>query len=175
MTKATNYSVVTDYRLGSKHMTWESGRSSCLRTLLSPLLLLAVLVGLFAMHGLGSHDDHHSDSHLPWAVAVTLEDTASPAVESGHSHAVHGIDLDEVGSGAATLAPIDSKPASEDGSEPGEGLTILAPALGLLFGLAFAFAGRRPIAVFSRMRRPNVLIGRLLEPPCLYRLSILRC
>lgn len=125
------------------------------------------------MHGLGSHDDHHSESHVPWAVAVTFAD-ADSAAAAGHSHADDTNDVAK-SVGTAVTAPVDSAPASDDGSESGEALAILVPAFGLLLALTLTARGRRPIAVRSHVREQLLLLGRRLDPPCLYRLSILRC
>lgn len=149
-------------------MTREEARAARQRSLNFPLLLMALLAGLFAMYGLGPHDEDHSDGHAPSLVALVSADDYP-----GQHH-------QEATTTDASLA-LDSG-VSRESAPPGDGgpgLGECLALLGLLFALAISavLAARRtrPLFILRRFREALVLRGRPPDPPCLHRLSILRC
>lgn len=127
-----------------------------------------MLAGLFAMYGLGPHGEDHSAGHLPGGLALVAADDG---------HALHDREATETDTAPAPdqRASNDSVP-KEDG---GPGLSECLALLGLLFALVIsavlAARRRRPLFNRRRVREPLVPLGRPPDPPCLHRLSILRC
>lgn len=144
-------------------MTREHERAALPRATRFPLLLLALLAGLFAMHGLGPHDQDHSTGHVPTAIAVVTPDT---------DHDVHDASGPEPSTGQADRT-------HEDPTDQGGGLGECLALLGLLFALVMAVLvsarTTRPMVVLRRVRARLLLLGRPPDPPCLHRLSIMRC
>ncbi|MGW0118029.1 DUF6153 family protein [Streptomyces sp. NPDC003327] len=121
--------------------------------------LLAVVLVLFGMHVLASRHPIHS-SH---ATAVPLAG-AHGTTEHKHSHA----------------APADAAatPRSPDGEcdhgGAGEGCLALLYMVAALFTFALRRqAGNGVLRRWAARARPRA--GRTGDPPCLHRLSILRC
>lgn len=136
------------------------------RALHFPLLLLGVLAGLLAMHGLGPHDDDHSDGHTPTVLALVA--TAEEHVDKDH----HGQTAVEP---AGLESQAGEQPDDEGGSGPGECLALLGLLLALAIGAVLAARSRKPIFILRGVRTQLVLRGRPPDPPCLHRLSIMRC
>lgn len=121
--------------------------------------LLAVVLALFGMHVLASHHPVHS-SH---ATAIPLAD-ARGTTEHAHAHA----------------APADATatPHSPDGECDHGGVGETCLALLCMVAALFTFALRRQGSngVLRRWAaRTRPWAGRTGDPPCLHRLSILRC
>ncbi|MFE6645339.1 DUF6153 family protein [Nocardioides sp. NPDC057772] len=129
-------------------------------------LLLATLFGvvfaIFAMHGLTSHERAHSE-HAPTMLGM---DTAA----HDHARADHGFD---------TKAPKPDRPTPSP--DHGGGAADLCLALLCLLAALIALALRRgiPRGVLCVVPRwaesPAFTPDRATAPPCLHRLSILRC
>lgn len=144
-------------------------RASSRRGRIGALLLatlFAVLLGFFAMHGLAAHGVGHgngSHSTIPGVAELVDEHEAA----EGHEH---GTTRSTAGVRAAGHAP-----TSPDG-HAGEACLVI---LGLLIAvIVLAVRGgrtARPMFSPRRMRSRLLVCVRLLEPPCLYRLSIMRC
>lgn len=149
-------------------MVGEHASEACAHARRSPFLLLAVLAGLFAMHGLGPHSEDHPSGHTPSVVALVAGDVA---------HAQHEASIPETGrpiDHADSSKDAEASPEAED-SMLGECLALLGFALALVVLALIAARRTRPVAVERRRRERVVLFGRPPDPPCLHRLSILRC
>lgn len=124
--------------------------------------LFAVLLGVIAMHGLAGHGVAHSSG-----VHSTLPGVAdAPAGSQGHEHGTS-----HEGGPDAPAPPDDQHAVSGEAC-----LAILCLLIALL--LLAVRQGRlaRTMAVLGRWPRPHVVLrGRPADPPCLHRLSILRC
>lgn len=122
-------------------------------------LLAGLFTAIFSVYGLGSSDVAHCDSAT--AALPVLQDVASRG-DHGHGHT----DL-AGGSG-------DSGSPGHDHDPTGE----VCLAIGLIAALFF-IAARRGLpthhVIVRRLRAPPLPQGRFVEPPCLHRLSILRC
>jgi hypothetical protein len=134
------------------------------------LTLLGVLAGLMAMHGLGPHDRDHSDGHALRLFAAALPDEATDE----HSGPHHADDADRAAVSTQTAASVDS-PDGDGGASAGECLALLGLLLWLLISAVLAARPRRPMLILRRVRERLQLRGRPPDPPCLTRLSILRC
>lgn len=134
----------------------------------SRLLLLAVLAGLFAMHGLGPHSEDHSAGHAPTVVTLVAGDAA---------HAQHDASTPGAGRRLDHAASAKDAQASHemDGSVLGECLALLGFVLALVVFALNAARRTRPVAVERRLRARVALFSRPPDPPCLHSLSILRC
>lgn len=120
------------------------------------------------MHGLGPHGEDHSAGHLPGGVAL---------VAAEDSHASH--DPAAAASDTAVVPEMGASNGSAPNEEGGVGLGECLALLGLLFAFAIG------VVLLARRRRPRFiarwagevleLLGRPPDPPCPYRLSILRC
>lgn len=113
------------------------------------------------MHGLGPHDGDHSAGHVPTVLALVTE-------TDGHvGHERHG----------RTAADPDPGEQHDDegGSGLGECLALLGMLVALAIGAVLAARPHRPILILRRVRTRLGLGGRPPDPPCLHRLSILRC
>lgn len=126
--------------------------------------LLIVLLAVFAMHGLASHATTHGDS-APQALP-----SAVPAGEPQHAPHRHAIEED-----VPTTDSAQHLPSSGHGTAGGACLAVL-----YLLAVMIALAIRRgtpirPHYVARRRRSRPPTRGRSLDPPCLHRLSILRC
>ncbi|MBT2492932.1 hypothetical protein J7E96_31390 [Streptomyces sp. ISL-96] len=124
-------------------------------------MLLAVVLALFAMHVLASHQPAHSGH----AAAFPLIDAGDKTL---HAHS-------DVASGDATRTP-----DSLDGESPCDHGGVGESCLALLCIVAalFTFALRRGGSnrILGRRAEPtHSWISRTGDPPCLHRLSILRC
>lgn len=132
-------------------------------------MLLAVLGGLFAMHGLGGHGTaHHGSGSLVAA-------SAAPSAPSGH-------DTHAAPRQSGPSAPDDGSLA--DGSPPDgslSGYAALCLALLAAGSILGRRAGRRGLAVLLPRPRPAPRLvwppaaRRDRDPPSLTRLSINRC
>lgn len=124
--------------------------------------LFAALLGVIAMHGLAGHGVAHSSG-----VHSTLPAVAdAPFGSEGHEH---GPSHERVPD--APASPDDHHDVSAEAC-----LAILCLLIALL--LLAVRRGRlaRAMVVFGRRPRSQlVLRGRPADPPCLHRLSILRC
>ncbi|WP_327304105.1 DUF6153 family protein [Streptomyces sp. NBC_01298] len=123
--------------------------------------LVAVVLALFAMHVLASHQPDHSGH----AAAFPLIDAGDKAQ---HAHS-------DVAPGHVTRTL-----ASPDGESPCDHGGVGESCLALLCIVAalFTFAIRRGVSnrVLQRWAaRARPWISRTGDPPCLHRLSILRC
>ncbi|MCX5277776.1 DUF6153 family protein [Streptomyces virginiae] len=123
--------------------------------------LPAVVLALFAMHVLASHQPDHSGH----AAAFPLIDAGDKAQ---HAHS-------DVAPGDATKTP-----ASPDGEPPcdhggiGESCLALLYIVAALFTFVLRHGGSN--GVLRRWAaRAHPWISRTGDPPCLHRLSILRC
>jgi hypothetical protein len=162
------FTISTPWPVRSLHVTADHGHAARLRSLHFRMLLLAVLAGLFAMHGLGPHGEDHSAGHVPGLVAAALP---------GHGDALHGNEhaAHELPSTAGHAATVDSAPTDEGGPGLGECLALLGLLLWLVIAVVLAARPRRPMVVLPRTQQRLLLLGRLPDRPCLHRLSILRC
>ncbi|MFD8231625.1 hypothetical protein ACFV20_06975 [Streptomyces sp. NPDC059696] len=126
--------------------------------------IIAVVLAMFAMHALTSHQHAHSRH----AAAVPLIDAGD---RTQHAH--------------SDVAPRDATktPDSPDGEPPcdhgGAGEICLALLCIVAARLAFALrrgGSDRVLYVLGRWAAPtHRWISRIGDPPCLHRLSILRC
>jgi hypothetical protein len=136
--------------------------------LLAAAVWTLLLLGLFAMHGAGSHS---SAAHASAPTADVLGSTASHAGHAGHD----GHDsLVESGD------PVGD--SEDEGGSPGHRAAELCLAIlcALLSALAAFGALTRPRRPLFKVRRSPVSAPfpswlRPPDPPCLIRLSILRC
>jgi len=135
------------------------------------LTLLGVLAGLMAMHALGPHDRDHSDGHAHRLVAAALPGEATDE----HSGPHHADDADRAAVSTQPAASVDSSPDGDGGASAGECLALLGSLLWLLISAVLAARLRRPILILRRVREQLLLLRRPPDPPCLTRLSILRC
>lgn len=129
-------------------------------------LLLATLFGVifavFTMHGLTSHEQAHSEH----AATVLAMDTAAHEYPGEG----HGFDTEEPEPGSPAPSP-----------DHGGGAGDLCLALLCLLAALIALALRRGIpgrvlCVLLRWAESRTFSsGRTTDPPCLHRLSILRC
>ncbi len=120
------------------------------------------------MHGLGPHGEDHSAGHQPAGVAL---------VTAEGRHASYDPDATEIEMASATgqRASNDSAPSEDGGPGLGECLALLGLLFALVIGAVLVARQRRPLFIPRRVREPLVLLGRPPDPPCLHRLSILRC
>lgn len=129
-------------------------------------LLLTVLAGLFAMHVVGAnHANHGSGHHRSVSVLATVGHEISPG---GHDGAEPGT---EWGTTLTSAGPRDEGVPSS-----GECLAVLG--LLVCMSVAAAVAARAvatPVALGPASAQRLVHLGRLLRPPWLCHLSILRC
>ncbi len=148
-------------------MTREHGRAATPRALHYPILLLAVLAGMVGMHGLGPHDEDHSEGHVPTVIALVASDDEHDA------HAQADTETDS----APSTEHGTSKHKEPSGGGPGLGecLALLGLLFALVIGAVLAARPGRPLVVLRRVRVQLLLLGRPPDPPCLHRLSILRC
>lgn len=125
--------------------------------------VFAVMLAVFAMHSLTTHQQHHS-CH---AAASSLIDAGDKAQ---HAHA-------DVAPRDATKTA-DSPDDESPGDHGGVGESCLA-LLCVVAALAFALGrgvSKRVLYVLRRWAAPtHRRISRTGDPPCLHRLSILRC
>lgn len=131
--------------------------------------LFAVLFGFFAMHGVAAHGVAHpagSHSAIPGVSEVVGELSETAGHERGRGAAAGAAEAD----GEAPTHP------DGHGGVGGEACVALLVLLVALLILA-ARRGRtiRPIFILRRMRSRLILYARPAEPPCLHRLSIMRC
>ena len=126
--------------------------------------LFAVILSVFAMHSLSAHESTHREH-----AAVPSLLTDETGLERDHTGSMRNVGL--------------TQPGSLDGPRPdhevGSGDLCLAflylvtalVTLTMLRGLS-----RRILYAVPRRRGPRpVALGRSPDPPCLHRLSILRC
>jgi len=81
-----------------------------------------------------------------------------------------------------STSPGDHSWAISEPAGPGAMTGLMAMCLAILCGILAAFAavllghlGRRPLARTTRAIRALVVAGRDRDPPCLVRLSVMRC
>lgn len=141
-----------------------SGRQNAHRFDVHPLVtLFAVLFAVFAMHGLASRGLAHGGSAA----------TAMPVVVSGDGHA----DLDHVDGTAALDKRGDGGPSPDQDHDLDGGvcLALLCLFAGLLALMLRKGRRVRPRFVLRRVTAGLLPRGRPADPPCLHRLSIMRC
>jgi len=126
-------------------------------------VVLAALLGLLAMHGLGAHGTAHR-AHASESMAPVSTGHSAPPTADGR---------------AATSAPASGSPYAEQ--DPGLlGVSALCLAV-LLVGVGLAVVlGRRRAVVPTRTSTPDAITTpvrgrRDRDPPCLFALSIQRC
>lgn len=138
------------------------------------LLGLAVWVllagGLLAMHGLGTHGTraHAAVGQPAIGQALTHVDGQKSAADHAQAdpEATSGTERSAIGT------PIGH------GSMTGLFAACLAILCGILAAVAAVFLrqlSRRPLACSAREVRALVIAGRDRDPPCLVRLSVMRC
>lgn len=140
---------------------------------------MAVLVGIFGMHGLANHGARGADM-MPHNLMSQAH--SGPAVMDATDHA-QGTGVYEVMAVGAAPTLVDAQVTSVGSSQPGgmdmsmTGLCLAVLIIG--FGtLSLWFARRRrplPAWVLSRAARARELTGRVADPPSLQGLSIRRC
>lgn len=135
------------------------------RMLLAAAVWTLLLLGLFVMHGAGSHG---TTTHASAPAADVLGLTASHNGHAGHNPLVDSGD------------PVGE--SEDDGGSPGHSAAELC--LAILCAVLSALAA---FGALTRPRRPRFKVGRSAvsepfpswlrppDPPCLIRLSILRC
>lgn len=123
--------------------------------------LFAVTFAVLAVHALTSHERAHS---APIATGLPL---AVDTGEADHAHA----DL------VAAPQSNESETPGHDGGGAGELCLALLSLMTALIALTLRRGvPRRLLHVAPRWNGPrSVGLGRSLDPPCLHRLSILRC
>lgn len=133
--------------------------------LLAAAVWTLLLVGVFVMHGAGSHG---TTAHASAPAAGVLGLTASHGGHAGHDGLADGGD------------PVQD--SEDDGGSPGHSAAELCLAIlcALLSALAAFGALTRPRRPLFKVRRSAVSAPfpswlRPPDPPCLIRLSILRC
>jgi hypothetical protein len=129
------------------------------RVLLAAAWVLA-LSGLLAMHALGTHGSAHGPG------APMTHEAAASAISSGDM---------TLGSTSDPARPTLSTPMTQvGGGLPGLCLAVLG---GLALALILWLLGRRPRRSWTRARPSPLLrpVGRERDPPCLLRLSVMRC
>lgn len=146
------------------------------RTALRLAGLLAVLAGLFGMHGLASHGGAGMESMPHGVIAATSEVTA-PAVAATPAHAVDalasGLDTGH-GVAAALIGPV--IPDGIDLDMAGLCIALLAMGLGALVWLRRIGHGALVLWVQPRVTTATTVSGlRHPAPPSLTLLSIQRC
>lgn len=124
--------------------------------------LFAVLFAVFAMHGITGHERPHG----------CTVGTASPVVGLGG--------LADHGHPGSAAAPVDDShgepsPHQDHGLESGVCLTLLSLLAGLLTLLLRRGCQARPLCVLRRVGVGLLPRSRPADPPCLHRLSIMRC
>jgi hypothetical protein len=148
-------------------------RQDRLGALRSALVAVAVFVGILAMHGLIPHSAAHSDGGL--SAIAKVASASGVDNRAGHQH--------EASDSPVPLA--DHGSSSSGGHTPGEEghghaaelcLAFLTMLLALLLAVAvWSARPTRPMVIYRRIRLRLLDLGRPAEPPCLTRLSILRC
>ncbi|MFZ3495868.1 DUF6153 family protein [Streptomyces sp. 5.8] len=123
--------------------------------------LLAVVLALFAMHVLASHQQDHSGH----AAAFPLIDAGDKAQ---HTHS-------DVAPGDATTTPDspDGEPPCDHGGV-GESCLALLCIVAALFTFVLSRGGSNRV-LRRWAARTHPWISRTGDPPCLHQLSILRC
>lgn len=142
------------------------------RHLLGVVVWTLLATGLFAMHGLGNHG---TGSHLDTAQPVSADLSAQLGMHGSFHSASDVQESAPTSSGTPGLGM--SQHSSPD--PMGELVSMcLAILLGVLAGFAAALLGhleRRPLARAARTVQSTVIVGRDRDPPCLVRLSVMRC
>lgn len=128
--------------------------------------LFAVILGVFAMHALTSHERAHA-GHSAIPLAADVAD-----VEHDGTHAETQLPQTD---GSATDDP--GSPSHDDGSGIAELCMALLCLMAALIALALSRGqSRRILYVVPRWIGPRIAaLARSADPPCLHRLSILRC
>lgn len=129
-----------------------------------PLLatLFGVIFAVFVLHGLTSHEQAHSEH----AATVLAMDTAA----HNHAGAGHGFDSE-------TPEPESPAPSPDhDGGSGGLCLALLCLLATLIVLALRRGIPRRVLCVVLRWAESRTFSSaRAADPPCLHRLSILRC
>jgi len=146
------------------------------RTVLRLAGLLAVLAGLFGMHGLANHGVVGMEN-MPISVMAPVSEAAAapdPTDKSAHPQGLSALVLDPaVGVAAAMVGPV--VPAGMDMSMIGMCIAVLVLGLAALLTLGRI---RRRSPVLWMLWRPGAATtpaGRDPDPPSLTVLSIQRC
>ncbi len=138
-----------------------------MRSLHSPVLLVAVLAGLFALYGLKLHHEDHTAGHLPSIVALVAADDA-------HAQGHDGTETGQT-TGPPHTTSSDSAPNDDGGPGLGECLALLGLLAWTAFCAGLAARPTRPLANLRTVPAQHPLLRRPPDPPCLHRLSTLRC
>ncbi len=134
------------------------------RRVLGAVVWGALLLGIIAMHGL---ETHGTGSH------EAMGHSAVTATGAGTSDTVTHEESSQTGQ-----VEIASASPSHSGLESGLVATCLAILGGLFLAIAImllGLLGRRPLGTAPREIRALPLVGRDRDPPCLVRLSVMRC
>lgn len=150
------------------------------RTARNRWLAIAVVSGLFAMHGLGMHGAHSAD-----ASSGMHSESVSPARDmsaSGMSAAVSHDSVTILGAQAADVDAIGFGLAKDGSSDPPDGAGLLGLCLALLISLMMWLRRWTSRQAWTVPRRtlwaciaPLSVTARDLSPPLRSELSIWRC
>lgn len=148
-------------------------RQDRLGALRSALVAVAVLGGVLAMHGLMPHSAAHADGGLSAIANVASSSGAD-------SHADHQHDVTHSPAPVADHGSSSSGGHTPDEEEHGHGAELCLAFLTMLLAalLALSVWSARPtraMVIYRRVRLRILDLSRPAEPPCLTRLSILRC
>lgn len=146
------------------------------------LALAAALLGLLLMHGVGGHSAHAGQVHAAdgHAGAVAADGHAGAVAGAQDAHDATGHDLRADALHASCTGSCAGEVAAPLPRQVSEVLmtlclTILLAAAGLLL---LGRHWRRPSVLRADIRAPAtpwVAVRRVLRPPDLYALSVLRC
>lgn len=137
------------------------------------LALAAALLGLLLMHGVGGHSAHAGQVHAADGHAGAVAGAQDAHDATGHDLRADALHASCTGSCAGEVAAPLPRQVSEVLMTLC--LTILLAAAGLLL---LGRHWRRPSVLRADIRAPAtpwVAVRRVLRPPDLYALSVLRC
>lgn len=146
--------------------------TSLWRRLLGVALWMLLATGLFAMHGLGTHGaGSHPETAQPLNASVSVHLTGQPSLHSASD-----------GQESASTSPGVQRSATSDPASPGSMSELISMCLAIVAGVLAGLAAvllrhleRRPLARVARSAKSFVIVGRDPDPPCLVRLSVMRC
>lgn len=125
--------------------------------------LFTLILAVFAMHAMANH--HHAHATAEAALPLGVADAGAAHVGGHSSH----------GQPAPDGVPAPHEEPDQDGSLAGACFALLCLMAASVLVALLRGRPQRPLFVLQRMRTRLPVLGRPLEPPCLYRLSILRC
>lgn len=146
--------------------------TSLWRRLLGIAVWMVLATGLFAMHGLGTHwTGSHPETAQPVKANASIHLTAQRTLHSATegpesvstSPGVHGSATSELSSSGSMNELISMC------------LAIVAGALAGFTATLLCHLKRRPLERTARSVQSFVIVGRDRDPPCLVRLSVMRC